>query len=569
MNDSYIDFRAISDSRIKVYKDSEDLGEILYAPKDKDALFLNDPSIANIIDVSVDGKYVVVGEDIFVLEKNLRLASWLPQRNMQDDPDNEELLSVIFLGNRHIAVGYSTGRIFIYKVRDGKSAEFCGILEHPKKKEAFVELPLSTYANGRCVVAGIGRHIIVWSSKKDSADKNTPDKIWERIEKTPIVPDTVIENAHNEEVYCLSVAANEKELISGSKDKTAKVWNLVDKSLLGTFKESDDPVEYVGFVENSNQFYAATSSGRLYVWAFGDDSSERYKKEEIIYSPYLFEAEAASIKDYLPVKYYDTSSTKEYYISVLNYMISLPVELRKQDVTEYENALTNSLRDIDRLIPALINRKDFFHVINKSQRQLLYNEYYKIEKLRNWENTLERKRLKLYSKFVKELQQENDILIALDLINNLGSLLDIPVDPEEDMERYKILESAFNNALKKSPGNKQINEALEKCRINQSYLHILNQGYSQASDCLSQVKSPEIREERDFIRVQFLLNSLQKGELVMPHLSDKKHPYQNNTSSYDEVFMDDLKKIKEIKKDSALVNRIDQLIMNLDRKMTN
>lgn len=546
----YIHFKAIPGSRIRVYKDSLDLGEISYDPKNKDVLSLNDPSGTDIIDVSADGKLVVLGENIFALEKKLRRVSWFPEKVKQD---RHQLLSVIFLGDKYIAVGYSNGRIFIYKVRENSSAELYGTLELQKhdSNRTFVKLPLCTYDNGRCLIAGVGKQIMIWDLRKDSIAKNNHVRIWERVKMAgKINPDIVIDG-HDDIINSLSLTADEKEVISGSQDKTTKIWNLKNYNLSGIFKEADESIESTGFVENSDRFYSVTSSGRLYLWALGNNSSE-LKTGEIIHSPFLFEAEAAGIKDYLPVKYYDTSSTKEYYISILNYIMSLPVESRTLEVAEYKFAWEKSLQDIDKLIPRLINRKDFFKVVNKSQRQLLYNEYYKIEKLRKDRIIGDRKRLKLYSKFVKELQQENDILIAIDLINKQENLLNTPLNPvvylDEDIERYKTLESALHQATKQFPDSKETKKVLEKCLIDLSYLYILDGNEHEASTCLNQVKGHEIKEERDFLRVRFLLYSL-KGELdqasAMYRKLKKRDPYQYKTQSYKDIFKVDLQNVEK------------------------
>ena len=56
---------------------------------------------------------------------------------------------------------------------------------------------------------------------------------------------------HNDNVYCLTTVPEEKYLVSGSWDNTAKIWNYETKELKGSFEGHTGKICSVIYIQDT------------------------------------------------------------------------------------------------------------------------------------------------------------------------------------------------------------------------------------------------------------------------------------------------------------------------------
>lgn len=82
----------------------------------------------------------------------------------------------------------------------------------------------------------------------------------------------VTEKAHDKDVNSVAVSPNDKLVASGSQDRTAKLWSLVDMSLLGVFRGHRRGVWAVAFSPMDQVLATASADGTVKLWSLQDFS---------------------------------------------------------------------------------------------------------------------------------------------------------------------------------------------------------------------------------------------------------------------------------------------------------
>jgi len=78
------------------------------------------------------------------------------------------------------------------------------------------------------------------------------------------------EHAHDKDINSITVAPNDKLLCSASQDRTAKLWNASDLSLLGVFRGHKRGIWDIQFSPVDQCIVTASADGTLKIWAISD-----------------------------------------------------------------------------------------------------------------------------------------------------------------------------------------------------------------------------------------------------------------------------------------------------------
>jgi RNA polymerase sigma factor, sigma-70 family len=93
-----------------------------------------------------------------------------------------------------------------------------------------------------------------------SADKTI--KLW-NLEKKELVHTF---NGHIGWISCLAISSDSKFLVSGSTDKTIKLWDLTKKQLLRTLEEHSDWIQNVAISPDNQSLATGSRDGTLKIW---------------------------------------------------------------------------------------------------------------------------------------------------------------------------------------------------------------------------------------------------------------------------------------------------------------
>jgi WD40 repeat protein len=166
-----------------------------------DHIFDNDSIYA----LSEDGNYMAIGfkdNEIYVFSTDDRRGYyWLISDGNYDDEK-----SAITLNNYYLVVGYSNGSINLWEFID---------------LEGYYHEP------------------------DDDAIYKTPSKTF---------------NDHKKEITAITISKDNKYLISASKDKTIKIWNIRNRKCLKTIEETEEVKSIVISNDNKSIFYVTSDN---------------------------------------------------------------------------------------------------------------------------------------------------------------------------------------------------------------------------------------------------------------------------------------------------------------------
>jgi WD40 repeat protein len=119
-------------------------------------------------------------------------------------------------------------------------------------------------------------------NKVVSASSDGTVRIWNSNNGTIILILGQVKNldsliGHTSSVLSVKISNDDKKIISGSRDKTIRVWDFNNGNLLHTLKDHIDSVLSVGFNQNCTKIVSGSEDKTIKIWDFNEDS-ENYTK---------------------------------------------------------------------------------------------------------------------------------------------------------------------------------------------------------------------------------------------------------------------------------------------------
>ncbi|CAB4382152.1 unnamed protein product [Rhizophagus irregularis] len=75
---------------------------------------------------------------------------------------------------------------------------------------------------------------------------------------------------HTDKILSVSISPNGKYVVSGSRDRTVRLWSVREKRLLHGFKEHKGDVNSVSFSSNSNLIVSGSMDNMVYLWSVNE-----------------------------------------------------------------------------------------------------------------------------------------------------------------------------------------------------------------------------------------------------------------------------------------------------------
>ena len=73
-------------------------------------------------------------------------------------------------------------------------------------------------------------------------------------------------NGHNDEVLCAAISPNGKYLVSGGKDRMVRVWDIHNQTQVKSFLGHRDSITGITFDQENDQFYTVSKDRSLKMW---------------------------------------------------------------------------------------------------------------------------------------------------------------------------------------------------------------------------------------------------------------------------------------------------------------
>ncbi|KAM4025964.1 transducin beta-like protein 3 [Anomaloglossus baeobatrachus] len=247
--------------------------------------------------VTVSAEHSIIMYDLHNLELRKQFAGY-----------NDEVLDVKFLGasDSHIVVATNSPQIKVFELETSNCQILYGHSETVLALDVFKKgLMFASCAKDRtvriwrmnktsgkvhCVAMGGGHtnsvgaiacsrlkgSFIVSGSQDFTLKRWTlPESITEskgRISELESLYASVTEKGHEKDINSVAVSPNDKLIVSGSQDKTAKLWSSSDLSLLGVFRGHKRGIWCVQFSPVDQVVATTSADGTLKLWGLHDFS---------------------------------------------------------------------------------------------------------------------------------------------------------------------------------------------------------------------------------------------------------------------------------------------------------
>ncbi|KAK7071960.1 Transducin (beta)-like 3 [Halocaridina rubra] len=214
---------------------------------------------------------------------------------------NDKILDVIFAGHgdTHLVVAANSAQLCIYSVKDfscrliqGHSANIFALSRHPTQHELFASSShdktarlwcLESDGTAVCLAVAVGHTLSVGclvlsqgfmvTGSHDMCLKRwntTSVKPRTKTDAVESLPSTHTEKAHEKDINSLCVSVNNKLIASGSQDKTAKVWDSSNLSLLGILRGHRRGIWCVQFSPVEELLATGSADATIKIWTLSD-----------------------------------------------------------------------------------------------------------------------------------------------------------------------------------------------------------------------------------------------------------------------------------------------------------
>ena len=71
---------------------------------------------------------------------------------------------------------------------------------------------------------------------------------------------------HISDVYCIGVSLDSVSIVSGSADKTIKIWNIIEGAVIRSLQQHSNMVISVGFSEDGTRIVSGSYDKTVKIW---------------------------------------------------------------------------------------------------------------------------------------------------------------------------------------------------------------------------------------------------------------------------------------------------------------
>lgn len=366
--------------------------------------------------VSKDGSFILLGQIVFNYKTGKEIGV-LPQTVIND---HDQMIALFLNDSKHIAVGYWSGYVVIFRVDETKKDKIriTKIYRPTKGRANSVITSLAVDSKDDYLVTGNRESDVgIWKiNKLDSIDRIC-DKLDAKHYLKPIAERMLatrpykIFSGHSDNINSVSISPGDSLVLSGSKDHYAILWQLKTGKKIAVMKGSEASVNYAAFAQDGQQMITATDDGIVFLWSRGRGSTLYKNKMIANFSPFAYYNVGLGKNESFLKMFDDTTNVNNLYKATLNYITDMPVKNLYPGDQEYIPIINHSLKEIDLMFQSLINKREFRTKITSAQKLLLYKFYNDLflrtpELLFKAENTQAR-----YTRFAKHHQQNISMLL--------------------------------------------------------------------------------------------------------------------------------------------------------------
>jgi WD40 repeat protein len=357
-----------------------------------------------IVDVSPDSRYILLNNELYDLISAKKIGEL-----EEFDRTKDEMAAVFLNDNKHIAVGYWSGDIIIFRIE--KTGKFL--------------TPVKWFVSPRMNIAISSLIVDKTDSVLYAADRSAQINVWkvgrlldsysiDNVSKNAIYVPIKTLKGHSDNINCLALSNDGKLLISGSDDQTALIWNANTGVKISSLKGKEANVSFVSFSEDGKSIITGTVTGDLLIWS-REPASQLAKTNRLAqFSPYDYYD--IGLNQFNVRKVYDASSVTKLFASTLHYLASMPINNKDPEDLDHLKTLRKSIAEVDSLYQKLINHsyfKDSISLVNKKLLVKRYNEFALFNVPELLLQTVNETKAKTYEKFAI-YHKKNRSLLLLD-----------------------------------------------------------------------------------------------------------------------------------------------------------
>lgn len=335
---------------------------------------LSNVTIPKNIDVSPDGKYILLADTLYNLVTKRKAGVIRPGPGIE----NNLVVSTFLSNGRRIAAGYLNGCKVIYEIEDQQKdrAVVKKIAVLPPDGEGSKLLGITSLVSDskdRFLIAGNKSNTVeVWQIGDFSVFSRQPGR---RRTRNPYLTEL---KGHTSEVSCVTLSPNDSMVLSGSNDHTAIVWDLYSGEKLSILKGMDEDVVFTRFFAHSNQMVTVTKNDIAYIWSYGRPKDLYTGNPLANYTPFDYYNVESTDKGYLFSEVYDTSGILHLFGYTLHYISHMPAANNYPQDADYNANMAYSLDEIDKMYRSLTANPAFSTDISLPNKAILYKRYFSL-----------------------------------------------------------------------------------------------------------------------------------------------------------------------------------------------
>uniref|UniRef100_A0A1X7VHF9 U3 small nucleolar RNA-associated protein 13 C-terminal domain-containing protein n=1 Tax=Amphimedon queenslandica TaxID=400682 RepID=A0A1X7VHF9_AMPQE len=237
---------------------------LLYSLKDKSVKYFvgNLDEVLDIKCISGDGYDEVAiatnSENLKVYER----GAWSQCQLVRGHAD--VILCVdVNVTNEMIATGSKDKTVRVWR-RNPSSGQYEGVATGRGHTMSVTAIAWAKQDNSFLVSGSLDKTIKLWNVKQLLLSKKTNEGSMSAM---------FTEAAHNKDINSIDVSPNNKLIVTGSHDKTAKIWSVADGKLMGTLKGHRRGVWSVQFSPVDQCVLTSSSDNTLRLWSVSDFST--------------------------------------------------------------------------------------------------------------------------------------------------------------------------------------------------------------------------------------------------------------------------------------------------------